>query len=180
MQLYTKAVTTDFEDMASIQHLLEEAFPAEERPPLALLLEAADADKIVFSAVYDAEQFVGLFVLFARTPMVYISLLAVDSAVRSKGYGSKIMALIRTQYPSAQIMLDIEVLDETAENYAQRKARKSFYLKNGYHETQYTITYRGNTFEILCSDEAFSADALSKLLTEASESKFTFSLAKLS
>lgn len=35
----------------------------------------------------------------------------------------------------------MEAIDDEAENIEQRKARKSFYLCNGYHETGYYLDY---------------------------------------
>lgn len=48
---------------------------------------------------------------------------------------------MKKQYAGYQIVLDMEAIDDEAENIEQRKARKSFYLCNGYHETGYYLDY---------------------------------------
>ena len=54
--------------------------------------------------------------------------------------------------PRRQILLNVELVDPEAENYAQRLQRMAFYEKNGFFDTGYDIDEVGGTFRVLASD----------------------------
>lgn len=59
---------------------------------------------------------------------------------------------MRTLYPQKRLILDFEMLDETAANCEQRKKRRAFYLRNGFQETGWFISYNNIDFEIVSAD----------------------------
>lgn len=172
MNLRTKNITSDFEDMELLKKLNNEAFPAEERIETGRLVAMGMNGRVRLTAVYDEEQFVGFYVVRVQAPVVYIFFIAIDGAMRSKGYGSEILSLIRRTYPDCQIVLDLERQDETAPNHEQRKARKKFYLRNGFQETGYFMTYGGLVFEIMCSSTRFDKDGFLFLLDQIKTERF--------
>lgn len=99
-----------------------------------------------------------------RKPIGYILFLAICSEKRSKGYGSKALFLMKEQYANYQLALDMEIIDETAENIEQRKARKKFYLKNGFYETGFMMRYQDLIMEVLCNEEIFDSSNFKQLL----------------
>ena len=72
--------------------------------------------------------------------------------------------LLKQIYHNDQIVLDLEIIDENAENIDQRKSRKQFYLRNGYHESNYYMTYSNMTFELLCNSLPFQKQDFINLL----------------
>lgn len=159
-------VTKQFAGLEQLNLLNKEAFPRAERFPVEKLVEMAERKLIDFLAVYDQEIFVGFFVIFKNQKCAYLFFLAIDAAQRSKGYGSKVLALIRQRYKNYQNVLDLEEIDPEAENYEQRLTRKKFYIRNGYQETGYYIRYSGVTFEILMLEEQFDSESFEQLLEE--------------
>lgn len=155
MSLHAVKVTPDFSDMKQLQQVNNEAFPAEERIPLKLLVEASETEPIDLLAIYDDDLFVGFLTLIIKKPCAYICFFAIDGANRSKGYGGQTLNLIKELYSDYQIVLDLERLDENAPNNAQRISRKKFYLRNGFYETGYVLDYLGMSFEVLCSEKKF-------------------------
>ncbi|WP_298956720.1 N-acetyltransferase, partial [uncultured Campylobacter sp.] len=62
----------------------------------------------------------------------YVAYLGIDAKFRGLGIGSRLLALIATQNPRAQIVLDVEPPHEDAPNLAQRLRRIEFYGRHGF------------------------------------------------
>lgn len=106
MNLLIKNVTSDFEDINALERLNNEAFPAEERMEIDEMMQLISRRIIEVTAVYDDSTFVGFYALSVRKPTAYVFFLAIDSSKRSRGYGSKALALMKKQYAGYQIVLD--------------------------------------------------------------------------
>nr|WP_314381932.1 hypothetical protein [uncultured Campylobacter sp.] len=79
----------------------------------------------------------------------YVAYLAIDAKFRGLGVGSRLLALIVTQNPRAQIVLDVEPPHEDAPNLAQRLRRIEFYGRHGFGRCGKFFNYAGLSFEIL-------------------------------
>lgn len=79
----------------------------------------------------------------------YVAYLAIDAKFRGLGIGSRLLALIAEQNPSARIVLDIEPPHEDAPNLAQRLRRIEFYGRHGFRRCGKFFNYAGLSFEIL-------------------------------
>ncbi len=164
MSLHTKKVTADFKDIKLLKQINDEAFPEEEHIPVEELLQMVHDKKLEIHAVYDLDCLVGFFVIVLYRPVAYVFFLAMDPNQRSKGYGSRTLALMKEKFPEYQIVLDIENIDETADNIEQRRSRKQFYLRNGFNETDYNLDLNGMEMEVLCNSKQLDAAAFSTLL----------------
>lgn len=98
--------------------------------------------------------------------MTFVLYLAVNNQVQSKGYGSAILETLKEKFSGTNITLNIERLDPSADNYEQRVKRLKFYKKNGFYDTDYTITDRGETFLTLTTSPSFSVEVFKKVLRE--------------
>lgn len=108
-----------------------------------------------FCALYDKDLFVGYIAVQTYKQMAYLFFLAIDSNLRSSGYGSNAIRTLSELYPGKQQVVDMEMIDKTAKNNAQRIKRRSFYLRNGYRPTGHFLSYLGVDYEILCMEEDF-------------------------
>ena len=79
----------------------------------------------------------------------YVAYLGIDAKFRGLGVGSRLLALIVTQNPRAQIVLDVEPPHEDAPNLAQRLRRIEFYGRHGFRRCSKFFNYAGLSFEIL-------------------------------
>lgn len=79
----------------------------------------------------------------------YVAYLGIDAKFRGLGIGSRLLALISEQNPSAQIVLDVEPPHEDAPNLAQRLRRIEFYGRHGFGRCGKFFNYAGLSFEIL-------------------------------
>jgi len=161
--LEAKAVTKQFSDLGLIKKLIMTQFPRNERVPIRMLLWKAKASKsstVDFLAFYAGDLFVGFTYMFTNDDITFVAFLAVDSTIQSKGYGSQILKYVKTLYPNNRIVLGIESLDESADNYKQRVKRKEFYIKNGYESAGFKIKALGAEFEMLITggDGSISSD----------------------
>lgn len=155
MILNTVEITKNFVDLDKIAALAIEAFPPEEYLSPSKLIEMAEEDCFDFYALYDGETFVGFIAIRTYKQLSYLFFLAIDSSLRSSGYGSKAIKTLLELYPGKQQIVDMEMVDETAKNNNQRVKRRSFYLCNGYLPTGHFLSYLGVDYEILCMEEHF-------------------------
>jgi len=84
-----------------------------------------------------------------ESEIFYVAYLGIDTKFRGLGIGSRLLALIATQNPRAQIVLDVEPPHEDAPNLAQRLRRIEFYGKHGFRRCGKFFNYAGLSFEIL-------------------------------
>lgn len=84
-----------------------------------------------------------------ESEIFYVAYLGIDVKFRGLGIGSRLLALIVTQNPRAQIVLDVEPPHEDAPNLAQRLRRIEFYGRHGFRRCGKFFNYAGLSFEIL-------------------------------
>ncbi|MCI9674803.1 MAG: GNAT family N-acetyltransferase [Lachnospiraceae bacterium] len=149
-------ITQDFTEKEKLYALNDEAFPKEERIPsdkLLALLHELGCDAWAF---YEGV-FVGFAVLLSDRALqvAYLSYFAIDGAYRSKGCGGAALAKLSEVYEDCQIVLDMERMDETAENYGQRLRRLAFYERNGYRRAGVGFQYFKMDLEIMCNRGRF-------------------------
>ena len=84
-----------------------------------------------------------------ESEIFYVAYLGIDVKFRGLGIGSRLLALIAKQNPSAQIVLDVEPPHEDAPNLAQRMRRIEFYGRHGFGRCGKFFNYAGLSFEIL-------------------------------
>lgn len=132
-----------------IKRLYCTAFPKEERAPLFFLYRKARKGQADFCAVLDGEKFVGMTFLGGTDRVVTLMYLAIDELQRGKGYGGRILDAVKKANSGKKLCLNIELLDRTAGNYAQRVKRKAFYQRNGFESLNYTVREGGVVYEML-------------------------------
>ena len=116
------------------------------------ILSSARRDEISSSAAEDkissgtAESEISRY---DESEIFYVAYLGIDAKFRGLGIGSRLLALIATQNPSAQIVLDVEPPHEDAPNLAQRLRRIEFYGRHGFRRCGKFFNYAGLSFEIL-------------------------------
>ena len=135
--------------LAKIDEIYKEAFPPEERFPLEILMRLADKGVFTVFAITEGENTVGMMVISTNEKAAYICFFAVDKNYRGNGLGSDALNQVCGLYPDKQIVVEIEALDSTASNFAQRKRREGFYLRHGFAHTDRYIRYGGVSYEIL-------------------------------
>ncbi len=134
-----------------IKAIYHAAFPKNERMPFGLMIFLTFLLTTKFFAFYDGSTLCGMIYMSKLGGQAFIMFFAVDEKLRSKGYGSKILAEVRTRYPKSNIAVSIEKCDESAPDFELRKRRKAFYLRNGYSDSGYDIKLNGILQEVLSS-----------------------------
>lgn len=157
-------ITSGFIEMDKLNALAMEAFPPEEYLAPTELIKMQTQSPLDFWALYDNDSFVGFMTVVTFQQMAYLFFLAIDSKTRSKGYGGKALDLMFKQYPKHQHVVDLEMLDDEADNKEQRITRRNFYLRNGYKPTGHFLSYFGVSYEVLCQDDCFDFELFKKLL----------------
>lgn len=154
----------DCSDRENFEAINNEAFPSSEIMSYDEIFDFADRTDTDVLGIYDDDKFVGFIVLLKNAECGYVYYLAIDSRARSKGYGGSAIRKLMEDYSHLQIILDFEIIDESAENLEQRIRRKSFYLRNGFHETGRFTLLNGYRFEVVCNKQELRADAFMELI----------------
>lgn len=155
MNLIFKKVSPGFPDMEKLDSLNKEAFPPAEYLSIEEQIQRAETGLFDLWAIYDEDAFIGFMFVMTYKKMAYLFFFAIGSALRSNGYGGTALLKLKEIYPHSQHVVDMEALDEAAENLSQRISRRNFYLRNGYRPTGYFLLYFGVTLEVLCRDNDF-------------------------
>ena len=164
MNIVFNRLKANGEDNGYFEQINDEAFPLLERMSFDEIFDFASDTNTDVLGIYDDKKPIGFVVLLKNEECGYIYYLAMDSRIRSKGYGSAAIQKMIEVYSDLLLVLDFEVIDENAENNAQRIRRKNFYLRNGFHETGYYTMLRNDCFEVVCSGGELCKSALKDLL----------------
>ena len=149
MNLRVEPISQNSKEIDKIKELFYKSFPKNERMPLWFLLKRAKMDFVDFIAIYDNNVFVGFTYLITNRNLTFVLYLAINDKIRSKGYGRRVLSQIKEKYPNNRIILNIEVVDETASNYEHRVKRKMFYIRNGYQNSNFIVKDHGGLYELM-------------------------------
>lgn len=134
---------------SQVVNLYQEAFPKVERMPIWLLYLQSLRPSCTWSAYYDDDQLAGFSYLVTSDNYAFVFYLAVNGQARGRGYGSQILTSLKNTYAKKEIIINIEPLDDQAENHEQRLKRLAFYEKNGWQLTEHHLTIEGQTFAVM-------------------------------
>lgn len=148
--------------------LYRTAFPKEEQLPWWVLRLMTVLKGVELSSYYNGTDFCGLTHTTVTEETVYIMFLAVNERLRGRGYGSAILAHIKQAHPGKAIILNVEPLDDQAENAEQRVKRMRFYERNGFHDTGYNSTEVGGIFRVLSTNPRLDIKAYLRVFRKLS------------
>lgn len=151
----------------AVKEIYLEAFPKRERKPYGALKRSVQRGKAAVLTAVEDGCLLGFAVLIPYQDMVMVDYLAVSSRIRSKGTGSQFLGEAGRRYAGKKIVLLIERLDDAAENRAQRIARRSFYLKNGFASAGLFIDGASGEMEIMTYGGAVEREAYLRLQKHA-------------
>lgn len=139
----------DKNDFKKLMKLYKKSFPLAERKPLFIMKYMQNKDRLRFYAIKDENEFIGLVITIYDEETTLIDYLAIESDIRSKGYGSKAIELIRQNFNTNTVFLEIENINDKAKNNDERIRRKNFYIKNGLCETDIKAFVYGTDMQAL-------------------------------
>ncbi len=123
-------------DYPKVFELYNKSFPKHEKKPLWLLKKNLGKNYDLF--VVKEEDLVAGFMIAVPVKdsnVVMFDYLAVNTDLRSKGYGTFILNEAVKYYDGKKVFLACETLDDNADNSEQRRKRYSFYERNGWKNT---------------------------------------------
>ena len=136
--------------------MITHAFPKVEQMSPRYLNLMSKRKCIHFDAYYDETLFIGFTYLVESKNMVFITYIAVNNEIRSKGYGSQILNTIKSRFPGKTISLNVERLIEDCDNYEQRVKRVKFYERNNFFLTDKLVSNGKEKFSIMSTEKEFS------------------------
>lgn len=158
MSFEVKKINSKMPEYKEIIDIYRSSFPRTEQISIWILRLMSHKKNFYWLAFYDDNRLCGFVYFMVNSEALFILFLAVDNRIRSKGYGSRILSWLRERYPSREIFLDVETIDESAANSKQRRQRIEFYRKNGIYQTGSFVENKYMVFEILSTDKTFDEE----------------------
>ena len=163
-----KKLTSEHTDIPLLNELYIEAFPPNERLlSVEEIFDLTDKVPIDILGIYPdetPERFAGFFMTFVHEKFVYLMFFATSAEMRSTGIGSKAIKALVEFYSDKPLIFSYESVFEKSDNSAQRKRRRAFYLRNGFHETGWFVRLNNTEFIIASSEK--NLDKSLKEMTE--------------
>ena len=151
-----------------IKKLYQTAFPKEELLPWWLVRLLTIQKCVNLTGYYSGETFAGFTFTATAGNILFILFFAVEENSRGKGFGSEILQYLKDCNPGKTIVLNVEPVDERAENNDQRIRRMAFYKKNGFYDTGYNIREVGGVFRVLATAPELDTAAYGKVFRKMS------------
>jgi len=145
-----KDIFKNTDEIQKFKDLYFSAFPQEERVPFDFLQnKAITADNSQLLTVYHGDLFVGILVLVFHDDMVFLWYLAIDEKLQGKGYGTKVLSVVEQKYKGRRLVLNIDEVADTFDDFAQRQKRHQFYIKNGYDDCHVKTREKGVVYQLM-------------------------------
>ena len=161
--LESRDVTRRLPQYREVIDLYRRAFPREEQLPIWHMRLMALRRGVGFRAWFDDGALVGLTYTVDTPFSVWLFYLAVNDAVRSRGYGSRILSGVRRHAAGRTVILEVEPLDDDAPNIEQRRRRLAFYERSGFALAGYRIHEGDQSYSVMV-DGPFEPDAFRRLV----------------
>lgn len=160
MSITFRPLTRYDDNYSRVIDLYKEAFSGAQRIPSCLLRYKLRHGKTGFDVLYEEDNWIGLVYATEFRDIIFLQFLAISESLRADGYGSKVMASMRYMQPGKRIVLNIEELDEQAQNSRQRVKRKAFYEKNGFSSSGYIVREPDGRHEMLIRGGSISKEEI--------------------
>ena len=111
--------------------LYRTAFPRSERKPFSIITMMQAQGKTDIWYARENGRFLGFATTINDENLILLDYLAIRKSARGKGYGTDFIYKMYDIYQGKGFFVEIELVDESAENYEERLKRKQFYLACG-------------------------------------------------
>ena len=149
MTISFRPLTNHDDNFSKVIELYVEAFPKVQHVPSWLLRYRMRKGKPGFDVLYEQDTWIGFIYAKHYKDIVFVQFFAISESCRSRGYGSKVLDSLRDKCSGKRVVLNIEALDEQADNHQQRIKRKAFYEKNGFKSSGYIVKEPAERQEML-------------------------------
>ncbi len=152
-----KLMMAEDKDYPMIKKLYKKSFPLNERAPFFIVKKKTITGKAEMLIAKENDQFIGFFYIVCNENLVYLFYFAVNDTQRGKGYGSKMLQMLKERYSGKNIFLAREQLDIKADNYDERIKRRNFYIRNGFKDTNLLIKEASVIYDVMALNDDISA-----------------------
>lgn len=153
----------NFEKVVALQR---SAFPPEEQYPIEQLLKLAKKPNIEYLSFWTENELCGIMLFCSGKSMAYLFYLAVNSDLRSRGYGAKMLEWLKEHLDGKTIVLNMERVGFDAANEGQRVRRWHFYERLGYIRQSYYLSDDSGEYDIVTSEEYFNLNEYMELIEQ--------------
>ena len=156
--LETRPVVAETPLAHEVDALYTLAFPRVDKFAFDAMCRFAESGGADFTAYLDEGKFCGFSFTLKAGHYLFVLYLAMDPALRSQGYGSRVLQSLAAENPGVDLVLDIELPYEDAPNAEQRYRRRTFYERNGFWCTGDVFGVDDNLYLIMTTGETWDRD----------------------
>lgn len=139
-----------------MKKLYLQAFPKSERKPFRLMKKKTREGMMELLVICEKKELLGLAITVRYQDMVLLDYFAIKKDRRGQGTGSRALELLKQRYADCRFLLEIELPETEGSGQDLRIRRKSFYLRNGMHETGIKVCLFLVPMELLTDGKAVS------------------------
>ena len=141
-----------------VDKLYTYAFPRDDKFAFDAMCRFAEDGGAKFMAYLDDGTFCGFSFTLTADDYLFILYVAIDESLRSKGYGTRVLERLRQENPGKEMVLDIELPYEDADNAEQRYRRRAFYERNGFWCTGDVFGVEDDLYLIMTTGKTWDLD----------------------
>lgn len=162
-------------ELNEINKIYNQSFPKQERISFDYLLSMTTNSNVKFLIAFKNE-IIGLVFLIEKENEALVYYFAINTNLRSKGYGSLLLTELKNMYKNLIIIM--EVIDKNSNDYDIQNKRFKFYQKNGLKLTNYRLIDYSGEFELLSLDKSINARKIQSMLNIIDNGNFNFTIIK--
>lgn len=131
-----------------IINLYKTAFPRNERFPVYKIKKWIKNGIAIFNKYYDNNKLIGFTLCLKDKNVLYLFYFAIMKSERSKGYGTKVLTLLKEEYKDMNIFLASEHVDKNTPIDDIKYHRQEFYKRNGFIKTDIIVREYGVSYDL--------------------------------
>ena len=151
-------------DKEVLDRINRATFPDYERAELDELYDSDPDGMLDVLAICEDAVPVGFFAVRKFENLRYVAFFAIDEALRNRGLGSCALKLLLSYYSGCSLVLEFETPNESAPDNDIRLRRRAFYLRSGFFDTGWHLSYDGMELSVACSNGDFDKPAFERFI----------------
>lgn len=159
-----RKLSQDHSDALLVMKLYLKTFPSRERIDLSVLFERMPATLLGIYTDKNALCFAGFFIVIEEESIVHLQYFAICPEMRSTDIDSQALQALMQMYGGRPLMVTYENICHPDDHPDRRDYRRTFYLKNGFHECPWYALYGDTQYGLASSAEKVNDVVIGHLL----------------
>ena len=144
-----------------VRRLYEASFPGNEKLPFRIILTMLDEPHKLY-CLTEEKQFIGFVYMYLDT-VSFLYYFAVEEQLRDKGYGTRILQMLKGIGNTEKIILDIDQVTDDMTEADEAFRRLRFYEHAGYARTGICYSFFSVDYELMAYPQGYTEEEYREL-----------------